>query len=489
MIEASIAVLKNASDLRVNWLSNIYEMGRQSIESGKEKGPYAYIFPTEQPNKGEDLNLLRILNLGGVTIERAKENFKTHMGSFKKGDHIVFTSQAFRPYILDLLEKQKYPKRIKNGKPETPYDLAGWTLPLQMGIEMIKVDSQFQVSSEILEKIEENVFIKSGKFGYSIPKSSNSSYHLVNIALEKGKKVWSMLDTITYNSRFILEGEISGEEATTIAKNGLQIEPENAKNENWQKVSRPKIGLYKSWVANMDEGWTRWLLQTYHFDFDTLHDYNIQNEDLSKYNCIILPDQAASTMLHGYNEFKMPAKYCGGLGLLGSMSLSKYVSLGGTLIGFDDANDFLIDQFGLPIKSTTRNVSSTAFTVPGSLVKIIIDQKHPIASGMSDKAAAYFVNSSAFEFNKSNIISEGGKTRIKKVKPPKADIISSYAKKDVLLSGFAQGETSYLAGKIAALSFPFEQGKLVMFGFRPQFRGQPRGTYKLFFNAIMESAK
>ena len=78
--------------------------------------------------------------------------------------------------------------------------------------------------------------------------------------------------------------------------------------------------------------------------------------------------------------------------------------------------------------------------------------------------------------------------RDRKAPEPDVDVIVQFADKDLLLSGWANGEEKYLKNKAAMVQVPYGKGDVVLFSFRPQFRGQPRGTYKLIFNAILQAA-
>ena len=157
-----------------------------------------------------------------------------------------------------------------------------------------------------------------------------------------------------------------------------------------------KIGLYKSWVSNMDEGWTRWLLENYEFPMDTLHDADIRKGQLNHYSAIVIPDQSPSRILNGHAMNTMPEGYVGGMGVEGTAALKKYVNNGGTLVTLDGASDFAIAQFGLPVKNVVSGVSPQKFFIPGSLVRIHLNKGHPLAAGMHEQAAAYFVRSRAF---------------------------------------------------------------------------------------------
>ena len=262
---------------------------------------------------------------------------------------------------------------------------------------------------------------------------------------------------------------------------GLDKEPTTKKEE----IKQPKVGLYKSWVSNMDEGWTRWILTEYHFDWDTLHDQDIEERNLNQYDVIIIPDQSPDRILNGHRLGFMPKQYTGGLGLEGSLKLKKYVEAGGKLVTFDKASDYAIDLFGLPIKNTVKGLSDTDFFIPGSLIRTIIDVDHPLAYGMQKEVASSFNRSRAFDILVKENKGEGGnETTVAEQMKPDVDIIASYAKEDLLMSGWALNEKKHIGGKGAMAKIQYGEGEVILFGFRPQFRGQPRGTYKLVFNAL-----
>jgi hypothetical protein len=231
-----------------------------------------------------------------------------------------------------------------------------------------------------------------------------------------------------------------------------------------------RIGIYKSWQANMDEGWTRWVMDTYDFPVDTLHDAQIRNGDLSRYQAIIIPDQRPNGILHGYGPGTRPDSMVGGIGLQGMLRLKEYVEGGGRLIAFDGATQLLIDELGLPVRNVVDGLPSERFFVPGTLIRMTVDTGNPLGYGMPEEAAASFVRSAAF--------SAAG---------PGVEVVARYADQDPVLSGWALGE-EMLGNRAAEVRVRIGSGDVVLFGFRPQFRGQPRGTFKLLFNALHGAA-
>jgi hypothetical protein len=226
------------------------------------------------------------------------------------------------------------------------------------------------------------------------------------------------------------------------------------------------------------------LLEDYAFVVDTLHDADIRSADLSTYDAIVLPHQSGNGILHGHRRGAMPDAYVGGVGLEGALALKAYTERGGTLIALDAATEFVIDQFGLPVRNAVAGRSASQFFIPGSLVQVEIDTSHPLGYGMQPQAAASFGQSRAFEVIPQDRTGEGGREEIEYTPRPPVEVVARYAEDDVLLSGWALGAERYIGGKAALMRVGVGDGEVILFGFRPQFRGQPRGTYKLFFNAL-----
>jgi hypothetical protein len=249
-------------------------------------------------------------------------------------------------------------------------------------------------------------------------------------------------------------------------------------------LENARIGLYKSWLGNMDEGWTRWLLEQYEFQIQSLSDKDIRAGELSQFHAILIPNQGTNGILNGHAPGTMPEEYVGGLGLEGALALKRFVEQGGTLVALDRASDFAIEQFGLPVRNVVAGVSPRDFFIPGSLIRTEVDLSHPLAYGMQKEVAASYQRSRAFDVVRLSREGEGGKEDTKEAPAPPVDIVARFAKEDILMSGWALGEEKYIGGKAAVVKVDVGSGEVVLFAFRPQFRGQPRATYKLLFNAL-----
>lgn len=499
MLVGTWATLDLAADRRSSYLYNIYRMGRSAIEKGETEGLFAYIIDKNQWDSFEAVNLVNVLLRGGIEIERATKDFTVNDKKYEKGSYVIYAGQAFRPYLIDLMEKQNYPTRFQypGGPPDTPYDLAGWTLPMQMGIDVDKIAEPFKAPTEkISGQVDyyEGSVNKNGSFGYALSVNTNASVAATNKILKAGGTAFRAMTEFKSGKETFPAGSfvVSGDKALmeSLSKEyGLEFTGLMAKPEvQLTKIHLPKVGLYKSWVSNMDEGWTRFVMDEYAFDLDTLHDKDIKMKDLSKYDAIIIPSQRPGSILHGNSVLDMPEQFTGGVGLDGSMALSNYVEEGGTLIAFDEASDFVIEQFGLPLRDAVEGADSKDFFIPGSLIRTGIDTTNPLAFGMKDTVAVSFNRSRAFVIDKQRKSGEGGKEDIKDAPAPDVKVIATYAAKNLLMSGWAMGEERYIAKKPALVKAKYGNGSCILFAFRPQFRGQPRGTYKLIFNAIYEGA-
>jgi len=491
MIEASYAVLEVGADRREEWLMGIWRLGRRSVEAGEAGGPFAYVIAPDQWMPDEAVELVNVLRRGGVEVHRATSEFTAGGERHPAGSYVVYAGQAFRPHLMDLLEPQIYPDRrmYPGGPPEPPYDLAGWTLPYQMGLRVERVDEPFQARTEEVDRAtpEPGAVLGDASWGWALSHRPNASALAVNRLLRAGDRVsWADGAFTAGGERhqagtiLVEDGGGTGDRIESLARElgldfyGLPAAPDVRA----YQLQEPRIGIYKSWVANMDEGWTRWLLEQYEFPLDTLHDADIRRGDLARYDAVILPDQGAERILHGHAPGTMPQEFVGGIGLEGANALDAYVRNGGTLVALDDASDFAIQQFGLPVRNAVANAPFENFFIPGSLLDLRVDASHPYAYGMQEDGTAFFVRSRAFE------IVEPASVEDRRAADPPVEVIAHYPEEDLLESGWELGAERYLGGKPAMVRVSHGDGDVVMIGFRAQMRGQPRNTFKLLFNPL-----
>lgn len=242
--------------------------------------------------------------------------------------------------------------------------------------------------------------------------------------------------------------------------------------------------MYRSSVPSQDEGWTRWIFESKGIAYGVLSDKDLragitvykQSPGITgKYYVLLIPDQSARTLLEGYRKGAMPPEYTGGLGPEGVKHLRDFVETGGTLVFLNRASEFAIEQFKLPLRNVVAGLPRTEFYVPGSILRIELDTSHPIANGMPRETIAWAEDSPVFE-----VTDDGSAT----VPPANVRVIATYpVDKDPLLSGWLLGG-ELIKGKAALVEVTMGKGRVILFGFRPQYRAQSEATYPLFFNAL-----
>lgn len=243
-----------------------------------------------------------------------------------------------------------------------------------------------------------------------------------------------------------------------------------------------RAALYRSSIPANDEGWTRWLFNDRDWVIRRATNENIRGGELfnskpgQETKTLIFPDQPPAQILNGYAKGSMPDEYTGGVGKEGVENLKKFVEAGGTLVFLNRASDFAIEQFNLPIKDVTKGLARKDFYIPGSILRTELDTTNPIAKGMPKESIAWFEGGPAFEIQTDPLaLSNNFK------------IIARYPSDPtkILLSGWALGAEK-IAGKAALVEVKMGKGKIILFGFRPQYRGQSLATYPLLFNAISQ---
>jgi len=230
------------------------------------------------------------------------------------------------------------------------------------------------------------------------------------------------------------------------------------------------VGVYRSWVPSMDEGWTRFVFEKeMGVPYGELHDREVRAGGLrGRYDAIVLPDQSPGALLNGHARGAMPEEYTGGLGADGTAALRAFVEAGGTLVALDSATGFAIAQLRLPVKDALAGVDPAAFFCPGSILKVRADTTHPLAQGLPETTPVWFEGSPAFDVERGSVVAR-------------------YGDDDPLLSGWLLGG-GRLKGRAALVEVPLGKGRVVLFGFRPQYRAQSRVTYVALLNALYLSA-
>ena len=418
---AAEALVLMLSQQRGEYVRNFVGLGRKQIRLGQTEAPYAFVIPAGQRDPAAADRMVEVLQLGGVEVEQLVTPLVSNGASWAPSSYLVRMSQPYRAHAKDLLETQRFPKMEKypGGPVERPYDVAGWTLPLLMGVRVAEVRDPIKPSVKT---------------------------------------------TIVPRRPFVHKPVLFTGKA-------------------------PRIAIYKPWTANMDEGWTRWVFDQHRVPYTSLTDSIIKAGRLSdRFDVILVPDMRLRELTGGMADSLVPPKYAGGVGDAGVAALKSFTESGGMLILLDRSSELATTALGVPAKlirvpprrddwydddfarmTDSLGRGTAQLYAPGSIFRMLVDTQHPVGRGMPDTAAAYFTNSVTFD------VSQESSVRVIAKYPSKGE--------DILLSGFLQGAES-IAGKAAVIEARVGRGRVVMFGFRPQYRGQSYGTFKMLFNAL-----
>jgi hypothetical protein len=478
---ASDALLDFCSHYRAEILRNKLQMARDAIHSAPE-GEF-YTIPIDQRDPPTAARLAHLLHENGVEVHFHPAEKTFYIGK----------SQPMYKFILEMLEPQRYPKvrPAPAANILAPYDVTTWSLPLMMGVKVrnrllaAQQQSQLRLLRDEDWPVGEAVGIHPAV--YAISHETNQATRLINELL-KGQIPFSLARAAFQSgSQRFAAGTLLVEpdpRLDSMAREfrvkafGLTEKPKVAAD----SLKEVRIGLYKPWLASLDEGWTRWILEQYHFNIQNLDNKNVKDGNLARnYDAILLPHVAKEIILEGkpkreegemryFPEF--PPEFSGGIGKEGAAHLKKFVEEGGTLVALGASCDFITETFNVPVSNPLAKLKSPDFNCPGTLLRAYVNPGHPVTYGMPEETAAFLAEARAFE------------TDVPGLEFTRKVLVSYPAQaEDILLSGWIQGAEK-LERKAAAVALTSGKGKIVLFGFRVQFRAQTEGTFKLLFNAL-----
>ena len=413
--------LYQAAIHREDLLRNFYRVGQRAVARTE---PAAFLVPAKQRDPGATRKLLETLDFGMVEIGRTAD-----------GSHIISMAQPYSSFAKTLLERQNYPdmRQYPGGPVVRPYDVTAHTLPLLMGVTVETLDHP---STEPLAREQ----FPASEPHESFAASDTDSWLTINRIWKSGGTVWR--DPVT--------GDFARTEHSPA----------------WKQLRRPRIGVYKSFMPNIDEGWTRWLLDQFEFAYSSIGNKAIQAGDLrSRYDVLIFPDQESKELVSGYAQGTMPEEFTGGLADAGAAALREFASRGGTLVFLNRSTAYATQALGVKAKNILQGVSDREFYAPGSLLNVVLDTRHPLALGLPRDIAVWSEQSPAWSTD--------------------AGAVVRYPEGQILASGWLLGEQR-LAGRAALVEARLGRGHVILFGMRPQYRGQSYQTFKLFFNSLLE---
>ena len=492
---AALATLEVAANNREMVLKNMYAKASRSIEKGKTEAPYAFIFPPGQGDPNTTFRFLKTLSDMTVEIHRAEKSFQVGEITYPKGSYVVFADQVARPFLIMLLSRTYYRDnlwvRTPDGVPMMNYDFATQTMAEFKGISIVEAEEVPVGSFKRVEPVApKGKLLGESKHGYLIDCRINDGFKAVNKLHKQGLTVKRYSKPVNIGNDSYPAGmfHVSGDEkklAKIAKETHLNLIPlEKALRVKSEEVNPLKVAIYQRyWGGNMDEGWTRWLLEQFDFEYTTVKDEEVK-AGLEEYDVLILPSDATALItgekVEEYYDKRykgaftapvLPEKYKSGLGEEGVKKVNEFVENGGTVLALYESCEFAMDKLGIPVRNTLKEMDPKKFHCPGSTVRVDFDNTHPLGYGMPDKGLILLRGNHAYAVKGTNNNED-------------YKVVVSYQQENLMQSGWLIGE-EHLARKAALIEAKKKKGKVIMYGFQPQNRALTDASFKLFFNALI----
>ena len=480
MVAGSMSVLDLAAKNHETLLYNRYQAARDNIH--RTEPPFAYVISDHQADTPEAGLLAQKMIDNGLDVYQSAPGFHANGIDYPAGSWVIPMDQPFSPMAKELFERQVYPAAATGetaAGAHLPYDITGWTLPLQMGVAVDAVSDPITTDQRAaMTKIETVKLPPTQVSGagtiFAVSHKPNAAFELVNATLAQGGKVAMASDPVKTpegieTGAFLISGLSRTAISDLSAKFSIDALATPAPA-HVLPIQKAKIGLYRPWSPSIDEGWTRWILENYRYDAKSLYNADIRSAGLrSRYDIIILPDMSSRVLMDGFREGMVPGQYAGGIEQQGLDNLTQFVRDGGTLIAFNQTAASLVPLMSLPVRNVLQGLPNEKFYCAGSLLRIQTEHPEmPVNYGLPAAPVVMFERSPAFET----------------LPGFKGVVLAKYAREaDPLESGMIL-HSEILHDKDAALEVAYGRGRILLFGFKPQQRAQSHGTYRYLFNAL-----
>ncbi|MGB1842474.1 MAG: peptidase M14 family protein, partial [Longimicrobiales bacterium] len=447
-IVATFSPLEIAALNREMVLRNAYNKASRQTARGEEDDTRAFIIPLDQHDPLTMQKMVNKLLLQGITIDRATREFEHEGRVYDAGSYVVSLAQPKRGVIRWLLGKTYYPDnsytRDRDGDPIRPYDMTTDNISEFMGVRVDPVGSPVVAAlTPVTRMIDSSGTVSEGSAGYVLDGRLNDAFEAVNRLFAAGASVSrASTDGDGYRRGDFLVG--TGVDLAFVREvaeeTGVDFMPlAGAPGSGTYPLSQQRIGLFQRYYGgNMDEGWTRWLLEDFEFPYSTIMDDEILRGDLhERWDVIILPNDSRDMMVDGRDDpAAAPPDYRSGFGAAGVAALDEFVERGGMLVTFSQAGDFALQEFDVPVRNHVAGVWGNDFWAPGATLRIDVDTTHPLAFGMPERALATFL--------------AGGQVYETQSGARSSDVhrLATYPARDILESGWLLGEET-IAGKAA----------------------------------------
>ncbi|MGE0813651.1 MAG: M14 family metallopeptidase [Vicinamibacterales bacterium] len=463
----------------------------------------AYVLPAGQGDFLTSTKFVNALIKAGVTVQRATAAFSAGGTEYPAGSFVVQAAQAFRPHVLDMFEPQDHPNDFQypGGPPIPPYDNAGWTLAFQMGVKFDRhlepVTGPFEALTDVVTPAPGTVTSANGTTGYAIAHRQNDAFTVVNRLLKAGEEVYFVADRRWQSTDGTGAIYVAAKPSTLailqkaatdlgVSATGVAERPAGA----LYRIAKPRIGLWDQYGGSMPSGHVRWLLEQFEFDFDVVYPQTLDAGNLkARYDVLLFPDggipEAGGGGGFGGRQPRpedIPEEYRSHLGSVTVARtlprLKEFAEAGGVIVAFG-GSAVLGEELGLPVGNhlveitaggAERALPRDKYYVPGSILRVAVDNTSPLAFGFEPQVDVFFENSPVLRL--------APDASLRGIRP-----VAWFAGREPLRSGWAWGQ-HYLEGGTAAVEAAVGKGRVFLIGPEITFRAQPHGTFKFLFNGI-----
>jgi len=486
------------------------------LNTPESRDPRGYIIPSDQVDFLSATRFVNALLKGGVDVHRATKDFQVAGKTYPAGSYVVKAAQAFRPHLRDLFEPQDHPNDLEypGGPPKKPYDLAGYTLAYQFDIKFDRVldgfDGPFEKIKGLLQAPTGKINGVSSPKGYLLSHQINDAFTGTTKLLASGEEVYWLTSPLTIKGKTypVSTIYIPAKLTTAVALQklaseiGLNFDAISAKPHGEAlKLRTVRVALWDKYGGSIDSGWIRWLLETqFPIPFEVVYPSNLDAGNLNdKYDVIILPEGAfpqangggrggateGDESGRGSRTENIPEEFKNRVGNITlaktAPQLRQFVEKGGVVLTVGSSSAGFGKYLNLPIADaltetkpdgTEKKISSDKYYVPGSVLRVKVDNTRPIAYGVSEDLDILFSNDPVFRL-------------LPDAKQKGVNPIAWFPNAEPLRSGWALGQ-NYLKDGNAALEASVGKGKVYLFGPDITFRGQSHGSFKFLFNSIYQ---
>jgi hypothetical protein len=475
------------------------------------RDPRGYILPADQPDFPTATKFVNALLENGVLVHRATSDFSVGGERYPAGSYVVKSAQAFRPHVIDMFEPQDHPNdfRYPGAAPTPPYDNAGWTLAMQMGVEFDRILDDFDGPFQTIDDwnaapLAGEVSGASGASGFLFSHEVNDSFTAINRLQASGHEVYWLREAFTAGGATHAAGtfyvKARGQTADQLQglAGDLGIDFVGTADEPSAvalRLNSPRIGLWDEYGGSMPSGWIRWMLEQFEYaDFEVVYPQRMNEGDLSDdFDVIIfpngaiggdfeemmvgVPDSVRQQMMAEFGMGRMdpesiPEEYRNRLGSISPQvtgpALQEFLADGGSIVTIGGSTRLGMG-LGLELEDHLEGVSREEYYVPGSILEVAIDEDALVSTGMSSPLMVSFNNSPVF-------------------RPGAMDVqpLAWFDQDEPLRSGWAWGQEK-LNGGVTMAQAKVGDGTVYLFGPSITRRAQPHATFKFLFNAIVLS--